>query len=226
MLIDIEVFLILNNMKRLITRFKNGGKKLPVQRKEYVEKNDATRVAPIVIDRQNERGNGGAANNKDQIREDIIYGTDNIIPSRDRITVIPGLFPALNDTIYTLESLTNRYGTRVQYTPVYHTLNDLDVYYPQNPIRPRGTYIENSHIFGYQDAEFKKNLEDNLTDKGKFDIKKYQNSKQNRDSLRTRYPSNKRFQRIENGDNRESNYENFRMLSRTPYEFVSLKEFK
>lgn len=52
-------------MKRLITRFKNGGKKSSVQRKEYVEKNDATRVAPIVVDRQNERGNGGIANNKD-----------------------------------------------------------------------------------------------------------------------------------------------------------------
>ena len=52
-------------MKRLITRFKNGGKKPPVQIKEYVEKNDATRVAPIVVDRQNERGNGGVANNKD-----------------------------------------------------------------------------------------------------------------------------------------------------------------
>ena len=213
-------------MKRLITRFKNGGKKPPVQRNEYVEKNDATRVAPIVVDRQNERGNGGVANNKDQIREDIIYGTDNIIPSRDRITVIPGLLPALNDTIYTLESPTNQYGTRVQYTPVYHTLNDLDVYYPSNPIRPRDTYIENSHVLGYQNAEFKKNLVDNLTGKGKFDIKKYQNSKQNRDSLRTRYPSNKRFQRIENGDNGESNYENFVRLFRTPYEFVSLKEFK
>lgn len=213
-------------MKHLITRFKNGGKKLPVQIKEYVEKNDATRVAPIVVDRQNERGNGGVANNKDQIREDIIYGTDNIIPSRDRITVIPGLLPALNDTIYTLESPTNQYGTRVQYTPVYHTLNDLDVYYPSNPIRPRDTYIENSHVLGYRNAEFKDNLVDNLTGKGKFDIKKYQNSKQNRDSLRTRYPSNKRFQRIENGDNGESYYENFVRLFRTPYEFVSLKEFK
>ena len=162
-------------MKRLITRFKNGGKKPPVQRKEHVEQNDAIRVAPIVVDRQNERGNGGVANNKDQIREDIIYGTNNIIPSRDRITVIPGLFPALNDTIYTLESpanVDNQYGTRVQYTPVYHTLNDLDVYYPSNPIRPRDTYIENSYAFGYQDAEFKKNLVDNLTDNGKFDIKK------------------------------------------------------
>ena len=106
------------------------------------------------------------------------------------------MFPALNDTIYTLESLAhadNKYGTRVQYTPVYHTLNDLDVYYPSNPIRPRDTYIENSYAFGYQDAEFKKNLVDNLTDNGKFDIKKYQNNKQNRDSLKTRYPSNKRF---------------------------------
>lgn len=213
-------------MKRLITRFKNGGKKPPVQRKEHVEQNDAIRVAPIVVDRQNERGNGGVANNKDQIREDIIYGTDNIIPSRDRITVIPGLFPALNDTIYTLESPTNQYGTRVQYTPVYHTLNDLDVYYPTNPIRPRGTYIENSYTLGYQNAEFIKNLVDNLTDNGKFDIKKYQNNKQNRDSLRTRYPSNKRFQRIENGDNGESNNESFIRLFRTPYEFVSLKEFK
>lgn len=217
-------------MKRLITRFKNGGKKPPVQRKEYVERNDATRVAPIVVDRQNERGNGGVANNKDQIREDIIYGTDNIIPSRDRITVIPGLFPALNDTIYILESLAhadNKYGTRVQYTPVYHTLNDLDVYYPSNPIRPRDTYIENSYALGYQDAEFKKNLVDNLTDNGKFDIKKYQNNKQNRDSLKTRYPSNKRFQLIENGDNAEDDYSRaVRRLFATPYEFVSLKEFK
>lgn len=94
-------------MKHLITRFKNGGKKPPVQRKEYVEKNDATRVAPIVVDRQNERGNGGSVNNKNQIQEDIIYGTGNIIPSRDRIITIPGLVPALNDTIYTLESPSN-----------------------------------------------------------------------------------------------------------------------
>jgi hypothetical protein len=52
-------------MKRLITRFKNEGKKPPVQIKEHVEKNDATRVAPIVVDMQNGRGNGGVANNKD-----------------------------------------------------------------------------------------------------------------------------------------------------------------
>lgn len=221
-------------MKRLITRFKSGGKELPVQRKEHVEYNDATRVAPIVIDRQNERGNGGSVNNKNQIQEDIIYGTDKKNPSRDRIIVTPGLVPALNDTIYTLEypskfnnHFDNSYGTRVHYTPVYHTLNDLDAYYPSNPIRPIGTYIGNSHILGYQDAKFKKNLVDNLTGEGKFDIKKYQNSKQNRDSLRTRYPSDKRFQRVENGDNVEDDYLGaVRRLFATPYQFLSFKKFE
>lgn len=221
-------------MKRLITRFKNGGKKLPVQRKEYVEKNDATRVAPIVVDRQNERGNGGVANNKDQIREDVIYGTDKKNPSRDRIIITPGLVPALNDTIYTLEypsefnnHFDNSYGTRVHYTPVYHTLNDLDVHYPSNPIRPKDTYIENSYIPFYQNARFVMNLNDNLKNKGKFDMKTYQNNKQNRDSLKTRYPSDKRFQRVENGDNAEGDYlEVTRRLLSTPYEFLSFKKFE
>lgn len=217
-------------MKRLITRFKNGGKKPPVQRKEYVEKNDATRVAPIIVDRQNERGNGGSVNNKNQIQEDIIYSTDNIIPSRDRIITIPGLVPALNDTIYTLESpsyVDNQYGTRVRYTPVYHTLNDLDVYYPSNPIRPRDTYIENSYFPGYENELFKTNLINNLENNGKFNIKTYQNNKQNRDSLRTRYPSDKRFQRVENGDNAEGDYlEVTRRLLATPYEFLSFKKFE
>lgn len=221
-------------MKRLITRFKSGGKEPPVQRNEHVEQNDATRVAPIVVDRQNERGNGGVANNKDQIREDIIYGTDKKNPSRDRIIITPGLVPALNDTIYTLEFpsklnnyFDNSYGTRVKYTPVYHTLNDLDVYYPSNPIRQIGTYIENSYVPFYQNEQFVKNLYDNLKNEGKFDIKTYQNNKQNRDSLRTRYPSDKRFQRVENGDNAEGDYlEVTRRIFASPYEFLSFKKFK
>ena len=221
-------------MKRLITRFKNGGKKPPAQRKEYVEKNDATRVSPIVVDRQNERENGGVANNKDQIRENVIYGTDKKNPSRDRIIITPGLVPALNDTIYTLEYpskfknyFDNSYGTRVQYTPVYHTLNDLDVYYPSNPIRLRGTYIENSYVPFYQNEQFVKNLYDNLKNKGKFDMKTYQNNKQNMDSLRTRYPSDKRFQRVENGDNAEGDYlEVTRRIFATPYQFLSFKKFE
>lgn len=221
-------------MKRLITRFKNGGKKPPVQRREHVEQNDATRVATIVVDRQNERGNGGVANNKDQIREDVIYGTDKKNPSRDRIIITPGLVPALNDTIYTLEFpsklnnyFDNSYGTRVQYTPVYHTLNDLDVYYPSNPIRSRGTYIGNSYVTFYQNEQFVKNLYDNLKNEGKFDMKTYQNNKQNRDSLRTRYPSDKRFQRVENGDNAEGDYlEVTRRIFASPYQFLSFKKFK
>lgn len=217
-------------MKRLITRFKNVGKKPPMQRKEYVEKNDATRVAPIVVDRQNERGNGGSVNNKNQIQEDIIYSTDNIIPSRDRIITIPGLVPALNDTIYTLESpsyVDNQYGTRVRYTPVYHILNDLDVYYPSNPIRQRDTYIENSYFPGYENELFKTNLIDNLENNGKFNIKTYQNNKQNRDSLRTRYPSDKKFQRVENGDNRQPDYYRIEhVYGTTPYEFESFKKFE
>lgn len=203
-------------------------------RKEYVERNDATRVAPIVVDRQNERGNGGSVNNKNQIQEDIIYGTDKKNPSRDRIIVIPGLVPALNDTIYTLEypsefnnHFDNSYGTRVHYTPVYHTLNDLDIHYPSNPIRSKDTYIENSYIPFYQNARFVMNLNDNLKNKGKFDMNTYQNNKQNRDSLRTRYPSDKRFQRIENGDNAEGDYlEVTRRLLATPYEFLSFKKFE
>lgn len=221
-------------MKRLIIRFKSGGKELPVQRNEHIEQNDATRVAPIVVDRQNERGNGGSVNNKNQIQEDIIYGTNKKNPSRDRIIVTPGLVPALNDTIYTLEypskfnnHFDNLHGTRVHYTPVYHTLNDIDVYYPSNPIRPKDTYIENSYIPFYQNARFVMNLNDNLKNKGKFDMKTYQNNKQNRDSLRTRYPSDKRFQRVENGDNAEGDYlEVTRRLLATPYEFLSFKKFE
>lgn len=221
-------------MKRLITRFKSGGKEPSVQRKEHIEQNDATRVAPIVVDRQNERGNGGSVNNKNQIQEDIIYGTNKKNPSRDRIIVIPGLVPALNDTIYTLEypskfnnHFDNLYGTRVHYMPVYHTLNDLDVYYPSNPIRPKDTYIENSYIPSYQNELFIKNLNDNLKNEGKFDMKTYQNNKQNRDSLRTRYPSDKRFQRVENGDNAEDYYSGVvRRLCATPYQFLSFKKFE
>lgn len=217
-------------MKHLITRFKSGGKELPVQRNEHVEQNDATRVAPIVVDRSNERGNGGSVNNKNWIREDIIYGTDKKNPSRDRIIVTPGLVPALNDTIYTFEypdKIDDQYGTRVHYTPVYHTLNDLDVYYPSSPIRQRDTYIEDSYFPYFQNARFIKNLNDNLKNKGKFDIKTYQNNKQNRDSLRNRYPSDKRFQRVENGDNAEDDYLGVvRAIFATPYQFQSFKKFE
>ena len=49
-------------------------------------------------------------------------------------------------------------------------------------------------------------------------MKTYQNNKQNRDSLRTRYPSDKRFQRVENGDNAEDYYSGVvRRLCATPY---------
>lgn len=57
-------------------------------------------------------------------------------------------------------------------------------------------------------------------------MKTYQNNKQNRDSLRTRYPSDKRFQRVENGDNAEGDYLGaVRRILTSPYEFLSFKKF-